>query len=230
MTDLVPFAENVWLLEGDDVRMYGVPFPTRAVIIRLPTGKLWVHSPIALTPERLAAVSTLGPVSYLIEPNKIHSLHLADWSAQWPEAKSWVSPEFSERHTDIEADLVLENEAPPAWLGLIEQQVIEGHKLLDEVWFCHNPSGTLIVTDIIQKHDAADQHFPWNLLKKAAGLLGPDGGTAIDIKLSFEDRDRARDCLENVLEWEFDRLILSHGICFETGGKDAVKRAMDWLL
>ncbi len=230
MNDLVPFAENVWLLEGDDVRMYGVPFPTRAVIIRLPTGKLWVHSPIALTPERLAAVSALGPVSYLIEPNKIHSLHLADWSAQWPEATSWVSPEFSDRHPDIEADLVLENEAPPAWLGLIEQQVIEGHKLLDEVWFCHNPSGTLIVTDIIQKHDAADQHFPWNFLKKAAGLLGPDGGTAIDIKLSFEDRELARDCLENVLEWEFDRLILSHGLCFETGGKDAVKRAMDWLL
>lgn len=230
MTDLVSFAENVWLLEGDDVRMYGVPFPTRAVIIRLPTGKLWVHSPIALTPERIAAVSSLGEVAYLIEPNKIHSLYLTDWKTEWPAATSWVSPEFSQRHPAIDADLVLENEAPPAWLGLIDQQVIEGHSLLDEVWFCHNPSGTLIVTDLIQKHDAEEQHFPWNLLKKAAGLLGPEGGTALDIKLSFKDRDLARDCLENVLQWEFDRLVLSHGICFETGGKEEVKRAMGWLL
>ena len=107
MSNLIPFAGNVWLLEGDEAHMYGVPFATRAVIIRLPDGKIWVHSPVALTPERIGAVAALGPVSHLIEPNKIHSLYLADWRAEWPEATSWVSPRFTERHPDIEADLVL---------------------------------------------------------------------------------------------------------------------------
>lgn len=230
MSNLIPFAGNVWLLEGDEAHMYGVPFATRAVIIRLPDGKIWVHSPVALTPERIGAVAALGPVSHLIEPNKIHSLYLADWRAEWPEATSWVSPRFAERHPDIEADLVLEDEAPPAWLGTIEQQVIKGHKLLDEVWFCHKPSGSLIVTDLIQKHDPQKQGFPWGLLKRVAGLLGKEGGTAIDIRLTFEDKALARRCVEYVLDWEFDRLILSHGFCFETGGKDEVRKAMNWLL
>lgn len=230
MSDLVSFAENVWLLEGDDVRFLGAPFQTRSVIIRLPNGKLWVHSPVALTPERIAAVSALGPVSYLVEPNKIHSLHLADWRAEWPEATSWVSPEFSDRHPDIEADLVLENDAPPAWLGVIEQQVIEGHKLLDEVWFCHNPSGSLIVTDLIQKHDPERQNVFWAGIKKLVGLYGPKGGTALDIRLSFAEKDLARDCIENALEWEFDKLIVSHGLCVQEGAKAEVRRAMSWIL
>ena len=230
MSDLVPFAENVWLLEGDDVRFLGVPFQTRSVIIRLPNGNIWVHSPVALTPERIAAVSALGPVSYLVEPNKIHSLHLADWHAEWPESTRWVSPEFSDRHPDIEADLVLESDAPPAWLGVIDQQVIEGHKLLDEVWFCHTPSRSLIVTDLIQKHAPEKQGVFWGSVKKLVGLYGEKGGTALDIRLSFQEKALARECVENVLEWEFDRLIVSHGLCWKSGAKAEVRRAMSWLL
>lgn len=230
MADLKEFATDVWLLEGDEARMHGIPFATRSVIIRLPDGALWVHSPVKLTPDRIEAIEGLGSVAYLIEPNKIHSLYLTEWRKQWPDAISMVSPGFRERHPDIEADFVLEDEAPAAISGVIEQQVIKGHKLLDEVWFCHKPSGSLIVTDIIQKHDPSQQNFLWRILKGAAGLLGKQGGTAIDIRLTFEDKAVARRCVEYVLDWEFDRLILSHGFCLETGGKAEVRRAMSWLL
>ncbi len=230
MTDLIAFADDIWLLEGDDVRMRGIPFQTRSVIIRLPDGKLWVHSPVALTPERIEAVNALGPVAHLIEPNKIHSLHLSAWRRQWPEATAWVSPRFSERHPDIAADVVLENDAPPAWMGIIDQQVIEGHSMLDEVWFCHVPSGSLIVTDIIQKHDPEKQGMMMRLLKRLAGLLGREGGTAIDIRLTFDDREAARRSVENVLDWAFDRLIVSHGLCLETGARADLQRNLSWLL
>ena len=86
MTDLRPFAEDIWLLEGDTVHLKGIPFPTRSVIIRLNNGEVFVHSPIALTPERIAAVNTLGSVTHLIEPNRIHSLYLEAWRREWPQA------------------------------------------------------------------------------------------------------------------------------------------------
>lgn len=230
MTDLRPFAEDIWLLEGDTVHLKGIPFPTRSVIIRLNNGEVFVHSPIALTPERIAAVNTLGSVTHLIEPNRIHSLYLEAWRREWPQATAWVSPRFSDHHPEIDADVILENEAPPAWRNQIDQIVIEGHSVLDEVWFCHRASGSLIVTDLIQKHDPAGNDFVRRLLKRAAGLLGEKGGTAIDIRLSFKDRKLARFCLEEVLDWEFERLILSHGLCLTACAKAEVRRAMSWLL
>ena len=230
MSDLVPFGEDIWLLEGDTAHMYGVPFPTRAVIVRLKDGQLWVHSPVSLTPERIAEINELGPLGFLVEPNKIHSLGLAAWKAEWPDAVSWVSPEFRDRHPDIDADIVLDDEAPPAWADEIGQKVIAGHTILDEVWFLHRPSGSLIVTDLIQKHDPDKQGALVRLLKGAAGILGEDGGTAIDIRLLFRDREAGREALDFVLGWEFDKLILSHGKCLETGAKAEVRRALSWLL
>mgnify|MGYP001340098792 CR=1 FL=1 len=34
--------ENIWLAEGEIVSFHGFPYPTRAIIIRLPDGALWV--------------------------------------------------------------------------------------------------------------------------------------------------------------------------------------------
>lgn len=60
-----------------------------------------------------------------------------------------------QRHPDIAVDAVLTNDVEAPWSGEIDHCVIEGHAVLDEVEFLHRPSMSLIITDLIQKHEAA---------------------------------------------------------------------------
>jgi 3-deoxy-D-arabino-heptulosonate 7-phosphate (DAHP) synthase len=51
-----------------------------------------------------------------------------------------------------------------------------------------------------------------------------------DIRLSFIRRDLARQSLQKLLSWDFDRLIIAHGPCIEKDAKAFVKRAFRWLV
>lgn len=230
MRILRPFGQDIWTIDGDTVRMFGLlPFTTRMTIIRLSSGSLWIHSPVAPNAERRDAVEGLGPVAHLVAPNKIHSLGIAPWKALFPSARVWASPGFAARHRDIGTDEVLANDAEPAWRTDICHCVVAGHAILDEVVFLHKASRTLIVTDLIQKHEAAGETVFWRGVKRMGGILGEDGGVPLDIRFSVRDRTAFRRSIERILDWEFDNLILSHGHCLRGGAKEDVRRAFAWL-
>lgn len=58
-------------LRADVIRFFGAPFPTRMTIVRLSSGKLFVHSPTAYSPALAERVAELGPVAHLVSPNWI---------------------------------------------------------------------------------------------------------------------------------------------------------------
>lgn len=220
------FGRNIWTLQGDDVRMYGVvPFTTRMTVVRLETEGLWLHSPVRPTPERRRAVDQLGPVEHLVAPNKIHSLGIGPWKALYPSAKVWASPGFKKRHPDVAVDALLTNDLAPAWSSEIDHCAIEGHSVLDEVAFLHRPSRTLIITDLIQKHEAAGETWIWRGIKGMAGVLGKDGGVPLDVKLSIRDKTAMRRSIDKIVGWDFDNLIIAHGHCLQGGAKEEVTRA-----
>lgn len=228
MTELQHFGDNVWTMSGDTVRMVAIPFATRMTIIRLANGNLWVHSPVAPTEERIAAVHSLGPVVHIVAPNKIHSLGFAQWKEQFPSAIGWVSPQFRDRHPDIPADKILGDEPDSEWPSEIGYHIFRGSVFLDEVLFLHKESSTLIVTDLIQRHDPLEQNWFWRVIKKWAGVLG-SGGTARDLRATFRDRESARRSRDQILSWEFDNLIVCHGACINGGAHEYVRNALAWL-
>jgi vacuolar-type H+-ATPase catalytic subunit A/Vma1 len=68
-----------------------------------------------------------------------------------------------------------------------------------------------------------------NLIFRMGGVQAPDGGVAMDMKSTFLHRGLARQSLERLLSWDFDRLIIAHGECIESGAKQYIKRAFSWL-
>ena len=227
---MLSFAKNIWTMDGDEVHMFRVlPFKTRMTIIRLQTGGLWLHSPVQPTAERQRAVEQLGQVEHLIAPNKIHSLGIQPWSSLYPSATVWASPGFSRRHPDIQVDITLKTDIRAPWSKDIDLCVIQGHAFLDEVIFLHKDSGTLIVTDLIQKHERSGESWFWRLVKRLVGVLGEQGGTSLDIKLTVHDKRAMKQSIETVLDWDFDNLILAHVHCIQGGAKQAVRRAFEWL-
>ena len=224
------FGQDIWTVEGDDVRMFGVvPFTTRMTVVRLASGGVWLHSPVRPTPERQRAVDGLGPAAHLVAPNKIHSLGIEPWKALYPAAKVWASPGFTTRHPDIAIDAVLTDDDDAPWGGDIDLCLIKGHSVLDEVAFLHRPSRTLIITDMLQKHEAASDGWFWRGVKRMAGIWGKGGGVPVDIRFSVRDKAAMRRSIETILGWDFDNLIIAHGHCLQGGAKDDVRRAFGRL-
>ncbi len=229
MSALQLFGTDLWIMDGDPVRMFTIPFSTRMTIVRLESGKLWIHSPVAPTPNRIDALKRLGPVSFIIAPNRIHSLGVNPFKVKFPNAEVWVSPNFPESHKDIEADSVFGSDTNPEWGDEIEYHIFAGSFYLDEVVFFHKKSRTLIVTDIIQKHVTAKDPWFWRQVKHLAGVLGKEGGVSLDLKASFTDRSLAGKSKEKVLSWDFDRLVISHGYCVNKNAKSIVENCLSWI-
>ena len=226
---LRPVAEGLWTQEGDRLRFAGIPFDTRATVVRLGGGGLWLHSPVQPTPARVAALAALGPVAHIVAPNRIHGAFTADWARRAPEAKVHVSPRFPDGHPEVRHHALLGDGPPADWAAEIDQCHFAGHAWLDEVLFLHRPSRSLIVTDLLQRHDPARESGFWRLFKRAAGVLAPGGGVPPDLRLSFTDRAAARRSRDRVLAWDFDRILLPHSVPVDRGGRDVFARAFAWL-
>ena len=100
---------------------------------------------------------------------------------------------------------------------------------MDEVVFFHRPSRTAIVTDLIQNIDPGRLPTAWRVAFRAVGTTSPGGGTPRDLRLTFLGRKReARACAEAILEWGPEKVIVSHGQCYETEGRLVLERALAW--
>jgi hypothetical protein len=49
------------------------------------------------------------------------------------------------------------------------------------------------------------------------------------LRTAIKDRAALRGSLDEILNWDFDRVVLSHGRNLETGAKDALRTAFAFL-
>lgn len=232
MAELQEFAEDVWIVQGPNVRDFGIMWTTRMVIVRLCDGSLWVDSPVPVQSDTLKRVTALGPVRYLVAGTPRHVWRLANWHILFPEAELWASrlSQLTLGKGQSAFARVLRDEPPRGWAEDLEQIAFKGNPLIEEVIFRHKRSRTVILDDLIQNHPALEGHPLRNALFKLVGVAYPDGGVPLDIRLSFIHRDLARRSLERLRSWDFDKLIIAHGVCIEKNAKAFVERAFRWLM
>ena len=229
MVSLQPFAENIWTADGPTVRAVGIPFPTRMIVVRLSSRSWWVNSPVSVSRELLDRMTSEGPVSYLVAPTKLHVWRLESWHQLFPEAELWAPPQVPSEFRSLPFTGVLGDVPPAGWANDFDQLVFRGNLFVEEVYFFHRKSRTVIFGDFIQNHPPTKGRPLRNALLKFAGVAWPHGGVPFDIRLSFTNRRRARRSLEQLLSWDFDKLILAHGLCVEKDAKRFVRRAFRWL-
>ncbi len=225
--------ENIWIVDGPNIIFKGIPFPTRMTIIRLTSGDLFVHSPIALNETLRQEIDTLGSVTHLVSPNKIHYWWIGEWGKVYPEATKWASP-GSHLPAEMQGwrfDRDLTNQPDNAWRQDIEQLIVKGSRVLEEVVFFHKSSRTLILADLIENFESHKLNSPLlRFLMKLAGNLDPDGKLPIDLQLSYWGRhDALCKAVETMLNWKPEKIILSHGRWYEANGTAELKRAFRWV-
>ncbi len=223
------FGPSLYLVNGPIVSFYGFPYPTRMAVVRLSDGSAWIWSPIALTPGLADRVEAIGPVRYIVSPNKLHHLYLGEWVERWPEAKLVAPPGLSRKRSDLRFDGELADSPEPGWATDIDQVIFHGSFAMEEVVFFHRASGTAIVGDLIQRFPAEYVRGLKGLMLKLDGLAGENGSTPREWRASFLRRARARAARRKLLVWKPDRLLIAHGECARTDATAIIKHALSWM-
>jgi hypothetical protein len=224
MQALRSFAEGLWDYESPV--KFGVRMPARTVLVELGGGGLLVHSPGRLDDEIRTAIDRLGPVRGVIAPNNFHHLFVAAWCEAYPEAELHIAPGLADKRPDLEGQ-VLTDEPAPLWAGELEQHVWAGIPKIGEVVFVHQPSRTLLNTDMMHNM----QHDPSWAARTAWRMLGGYGrfGTTRLERWLTKDRAALRASVDRVLAWDFARVTVAHGEILEDGAKDQVRDAWRWV-
>ncbi|MEO8858699.1 MAG: DUF4336 domain-containing protein [Burkholderiaceae bacterium] len=226
---LIPFGPGLYIANGPPVSFFGFPYPTRMALARLSTGKVWVWSPIALTKALVDAVEDVGPVSFIVSPNKLHHLSLPAWKQQWPDARLYAPPGLARKKKDLKFDAELGDESDAARSADIDQVVFRGSLAMEELVFFHRVSRTAIFADLIQRFPEQTATGWKGALMRLDGLVGQHGSTPREWRLSFVSRGAARAARRAVLDWKPHRLVAAHGECASTGVTEIIADALRWI-
>lgn len=217
-----PFAEDLYIAHGE-LKMPALDLGTRMTVVRLPDGGLWLHSPIRLDEDDHARLAELGPVKHVVAPNLYHHLFVDACLARYPDAALHLAPGFDAKRPELKPATVLGDSPPAAWGGVFEQVLLGGMPRMQEVVFFHRPSKTLIVTDLL---------FNLGRPKGFAGLFtrltGAYGKLAVTriLRLLIKDKAAFGASVARVLEWDVERVTLTHGDVIDTDARARVEAAL----
>lgn len=208
-------------------RRAGLSFASRMTVIRLADASLWVHSPVRLTPDLREALDALGPVLHVVAPNRLHHMFCADYGRAYAAASLWCAPGLAAKRKDLRFRAELGDAAPDAWAGQVDQAVVAGFPLLNEVAFLHRSTGTLILTDLVA-NGSRDDPAPLRLWLRLNDAYGEPGTTRL-VRRLCRDRTAARHSIDAVLGWDFDRVVVGHGAIVLHYGKRTIRTAFAWM-
>jgi hypothetical protein len=205
-----------------------MPFTTRMTVVRLTNGDLFLHSPIAFDQQLAAELQAMGRIRHLISPNQWHYAHIGEWQKALPEAVAWASPRVRKRararHIDVHFDRDLGAFPPTEWRDEIDQTLVPGG-IFKEFVFFHKASKTLILADTIMNLELDKLDEPWRTATKLSGMHHPDGQIFFGMRapLILQQRE-ARAAFDRIRSWAPQRIVLSHGRCFENNAGEVICR------
>jgi hypothetical protein len=221
---LTPFADQVWI-DTRDGKFWGLETGSRMTIVRMRDGGLFVHSPVSLDDETRRAVDALGPVRAVVAPSIFHHLYVGDWMRVYRNAVYGACPGLEWKRTDLAFDCVLADEPHPAWSRDL-RQVYFSSRRENEVVFFHEASRTMICCDALlnlSTHPKRTTRFVARLMGNSAPGFGwPE-------RIMIRDRVLARRQVDRILEWNVEKIVLSHGPPVARDGVETIRRAYAWL-
>jgi hypothetical protein len=229
-----PLAPDMGIVDGpleyltvDGIRL-PFPFTTRMTVVRLSNGDLFLHSPIKFDEKLAKELPGLGRVRHLVSPNQFHYAHIGEWERAFPEAISWASPRVRRRararHVDVKFTRDLEIRAPIEWGQDLDQLLFPGGYFKEFIFF-HKASKTLILTDTIINIELGKISEPWRTATKLSGMYDPYGQIFFGMRLPLLlQRRKAKAAIGQIHEWRPQRIVLSHGRCFDVDSDEVIRR------
>lgn len=231
-TESLPLVEYVpglvWLKEHP-LSLMGAAIRTRMTVLRL-DGGLCVHSPVPIDAATRDEIEKLGEVIALVAPSNCHHLYFSSAQRAFPRARTFGTADLQRKRKDLRFDEIIGEEPSSFWTGQLEQVVV-GNRIMREIDFFHRASRTLVAVDLVENF--SDQTAGTNrVLRAMLRALGMWGRPRAAPELRWFTRDRvaARNAVERILAWDFERAVIAHGDLLNRSPHDAIREAWRWVL
>lgn len=225
---------DIWVAQ-QPLRYLGLSVGTKMTVIRLPNRELVVISPIQTSETLINQLGELGVVKHIIAPNLYHYLFAAHFKARYPQATFWAAPGLTLKKPELPIDRTIQGDRGELFAGL-EFVFFNGFKIfglngvdeLNECVFFHASSRTLILTDIAFYFD---ESFPF-LTQFAARILGGYKQLSPSLleRIATTKLEPVRASVKQVLQWDFERVVVAHGSIVERDGKEKFKEGYEQFL
>ncbi len=200
----------------------------RMTVMQVGDGRLVVHSAVRMSEPDMQRLDSIGEVAYVIAPNPFHASEAPWYADRYPEAKTLLPGAMRRKQERrMRIDGTLEDGWPAELAGELEALLIDGLRL-PETAYWHARSKTLVVTDLVMNY--GNDHFKgiFKLLMRINGIVDRFGPSRL-FRSVIKDKAALRDSLARVMQWDFDRVVMSHGRVLETDGKARLTKAFDFL-
>ena len=224
LTEFVP--GQIWVQEYP-IHFAGCDFNARMTVIRISDAKLMLHSPCEIDSATKEAISVLGDVVCIVAPGSYHHIHVSSAQAAFPDADTYICPGIERKRPEIDFDWFLGDQPAEPWTGTLDQVLVRGNKYIWEVAFFHRPSQTLLLVDLIENITDQTPNVNW-LLKlwwKVVFHMWNHPKPAPEYQMGWKDKAAARKSLQKILDWDFEKIVLSHGDLIETDAKETALEA-----
>ena len=220
---LVRHDTNLWSTEHQFGWQGGlIQIPVRMTIIRLGSGELILHSPVPISPALRDELAALGPVAFVVVPNA-HGRFAEQAHRIYPSAQLLAAPTPPSGRKSIPFRGSLADQPPAAWAGHVESRLVLGFRLQEVVLF-HRPSRTLVLTDLCFNIQRSSSRIA-RAFFRANDMWQRFGPSRIIRNIAVSDRAALRSSLEQILSWDFERIVPGHGDVVEHGGPAALRAA-----
>lgn len=218
--------DQIWTVDYP-IKYAGCRFNARMSIIRLDDRKLLLHSPCSIDADMAKAISRLGEVSYIVAPGSFHHMYVAQAQGRYPSAETYICPGIERKVPSLRFDWILGTRSPAVWTDTIDQALIRGSRYMWEVAMLHKPSKTLLLVDAIENFTDQTANVNWQVKAwwKLVFRMWNQPRPAPEYQLGWKDRSAARASLNGILEWDFDKIVLSHGDNIIDNAKETARQA-----
>lgn len=226
--------QDIWVAE-QPLRYFGLSVGTRMTVIRREGEKLTVISPIRVNEDIAAQLDNLGTVTDIIAPNLYHHLFAGPFKARYSQATFWAAPGLKEKKPELLIDKVIEPHKSRTLCGL-ETIFFEGFRtlgsggfeLLNECVFFHAASRTLIVTDTAFHFDESSPLLT-QFVFRVTGTYKQLSPSRLE-RIATTDKDNVRKSVQQILRWDFERVVVAHGSIVERQGKERFRQGYEQFL
>src|SRR5208283_2325340 len=142
-------GDEIWSYEQEIGLPGGLRLPGRATIVRLASGALVVHAPLAIDNATATEIGAIGEVRFLVAPNCLHWMFLKGAKERYPDSRVLGAPGLENKLGGFRFEPLPESGHIDGIGRDLRIERIEGAPCMTEHVFLHDRSGSLIVTDLI---------------------------------------------------------------------------------
>jgi hypothetical protein len=212
-------TESIWRVEGN---LPGPPIPRVMTLVRLPDGRLVIHSAIALEEPAMKEIEAWGKPAFLIVPGIGHRLDAKVYKARYPDLTVVCPPGAK---ANVEEVLPVDRTEVDFGDPQVTWATFDGTGGREGVLVVRSAQGsTLVLNDMLMNMTGrlpGAQGFVMGLI----GFVGPAKLPPMPRLLFVKDKAKVRAQYERLAETpDLRRIIVGHGAMVEGAPAEALRR------